>query len=260
MIWFYLKKNFCDAWDNLLSMVLYNLVALALFFSAYFFAKGLLDFPLASILTGALFLLLLIVYLFAVNKTMAKYADFKFVSFKETLLELPSVIKDALLFTALIAALVFLGYVGIPFYLRLGGLMGIFLASVVFWLLLLAVLSLQWFMPIKSQLNDPFVKAVKKCFLIFFDNAGFSIFMMIYAVLLTVISIFTGTILPGFSGVILAYNNAFRLRLYKYDWLDEHKDIPLKQARKQIPWAELLEEDNDTLGPRDLKSMIFPWK
>ena len=260
MIWFFLKKNFFDAWDNLLSMVLYNLIALALYFAAYFFAKGLLDYPLASMLVGAFFLLLLIVFLFAVNKTMAKFADFKFVSFKETLLELPSVIKDALLFVALIAILIFLACVGIPFYLRLGGMIGIFLAAVVFWLLLFSVLALQWFLPIKSQLNDPFIKSIKKCFLIFFDNAFFSIFMLVFALILLVISLFTGTILPGFSGIILAYNNAFRLRLYKYDWLDEHKDIPLKQARKQIPWAELLEEDNDTLGPRDLKSLIFPWK
>ena len=33
-----------------------------------------------------------------------------------------------------------------------------------------------------------------------------------------------------------------------------------KKERRQIPWEELIYEDRETLGPRKLKSFIFPWK
>jgi putative membrane protein len=69
-----------------------------------------------------------------------------------------------------------------------------------------------------------------------------------------------GFIAPGVSGVILAYNNALRLRMYKYDWLETQSGLSRKDARRRIPWDELLAEDKETLGPRDFKSFIFPWK
>ncbi|MBR4011819.1 MAG: hypothetical protein IKI98_03255, partial [Spirochaetaceae bacterium] len=87
----------------------------------------------------------------------------------------------------------------------------------------------------------------------------FSIFIFIYNLILAVLSCVV-FVLPGFSGICLSLNNALRLRLYKYDWLEEHPDIPLKEARKQIPWGELIAEDYETLGPRSFKSFIFPWK
>ena len=49
-------------------------------------------------------------------------------------------------------------------------------------------------------------------------------------------------------------------RLYKYDYLEEHPELTTKKERRHIPWEELIYEDRETLGPRKLKSFIFPWK
>ena len=165
-----------------------------------------------------------------------------------------------MLFALVLTLLVVLAVVAIPFYLRVGNLFGIFLAALVFWMLCLCVLALQWFMPLRSQLHGGFRKTLKKRFIIFFDNAGFSVFMFFYTLILAVLSVFLAFLVPGFAGIALAQNNAFRLRLYKYDWLEQHTDLTPKEARKHIPWGELIAEDRETLGPRSFKSFIFPWK
>lgn len=261
MIWFFIKKNFYDGWDNLLTIVLYNGVFLALAITC-FFTTG-LAFNVSLILGFVVlfsFLCLFMVFVFAVNQTTAKYADYKAPSIKDTFLEIPSVWKDALLLSLYVVFWVIIGIYIIPFYLRLGNLVGLFLASLIFWLLVVAVLSLQWYFPIRAQLGDKFKKAMKKSFILFFDNVGFSLFMLLYSIVLLVLNIFSMTIIPGISGFLLAYNNAFRLRLYKYDWLEAHPELERKKAVKQIPWDELLAEDKETIGPRSLKNLIFPWK
>ena len=65
--------------------------------------------------------------------------------------------------------------------------------------------------------------------------------------------------LPGFTGVLLAPVNALKLRLYKYDWLEEHPELT-PQERKHIPWYELIADDNEAIGPRTFKSFFLPWK
>lgn len=260
MILFLLKKNFCDGWDNLLTLIGYNFVLLALVGGGYFFLAKLP--PYAGIPIAVVLLLALIIMVFAINQTTAKYADFKSVPIKDTFLEIPNVWKDALLFAGLIVILVLIALKCIPFYFKMNNMLGLFLASVMFWFVVTVVLALQWFMPIQAQLGNKFRKTFKKCFIILFDNMGFSIFMFFYTLILAAISYFTITLVPGVSGILLSYNNAFRLRLYKYDWLEEHAEELKEQGKKRarIPWGELIADDRETLGPRSLKSFIFPWK
>ena len=71
----------------------------------------------------------------------------------------------------------------------------------------------------------------------------------------------TGFIAPGVNGITLAAMNATRLRLYKYDWLDEHPGyINDRDKRANVPWDELIAQDKETLGPRKISSFLFPWK
>ena len=84
--------------------------------------------------------------------------------------------------------------------------------------------------------------------------------MLLYSLLLIVMTPFMAFLAPGFSGLLLAWNNAFKLRMYKYDWMELHPEIPIQKARKQIPWEELLAEDRDTVGTRTIRNLIFPWK
>ena len=43
-------------------------------------------------------------------------------------------------------------------------------------------------------------------------------------------------------------------------YLEEHPELTTKKERKNIPWEELIYEDRETLGPRKLRSFLFPWK
>ncbi|ERJ94091.1 hypothetical protein [Treponema lecithinolyticum] len=261
MILFFLKKNFCDGWDNLLYLVLFNLILLALFAGLYFALSLLISVsvPLA-LLVSAVSVCILMIPLFALSDSCARLADFKSVSVKETFAAFSAVWKDAVLFGLLVQLLVFMGAVALPFYFGMKNILGLVLGSLIFWILVVCVLSFQWFMPLRSRFGGGFRKNIKKCFAVFFDNALFSVFMFIYSLVLFVLSGLVAFMAPGAAGVILGYNNALRLRVYKYDWLETHRDIPPKEARRSIPWDELLGEDRETLGPRDLKSFIFPWK
>lgn len=264
---FFLKKNFCDGWDSAFWLMFANILALAVGIGCYFGASGILEISILpewlSIVLSLIILILgvfaIVIWMMSVNEACARIADFKSVTVKEIFTNLKSGIKDSILFTLLLAVVILLAAVGIPFYLRMGNLFGILFAAFVFWALLVICLSLQWFFPLRAQMHGDFKKTLKKCFIIFFDNTGFSIFIFIYNLILAVLSCIV-FVLPGFSGICLSLNNALRLRLYKYDWLEQHPELSMKEAKKQIPWGELIAEDYDTLGPRSFKSFIFPWK
>ena len=93
-----------------------------------------------------------------------------------------------------------------------------------------------------------------------FDNTNFSFFMFVYSLVIFVLSGILLFFVPGLSGILINYNNALRLRLYKYDWLEEHPEITGKQAQKMIPWKKLIAEDEEALGPRNIRNFLFPWK
>ena len=128
------------------------------------------------------------------------------------------------------------------------------------WVDVFIFLSLQWFIPIRSTMHNNFRKILKKCFIIFFDNTGFSIFIALNNLVALILSVLFIGILPSVGGIIINTQNAFRIRLYKYDYLEAHPELQTKKERKLIPWEELIYEDRETLGPRKLKSFIFPWK
>ena len=135
-----------------------------------------------------------------------------------------------------------------------------FIGSMFVWLVIFTLLSLQWFVAIRSLLHNNFRKCIKKCFLIFFDNMWFSLFTAAYTFFLSALSIFLFGLLPSVSGITLAQVNALRLRLYKYDYYEAHPELKTPKEKRCIPWDELLQNDKETLGPRSFKSLIFPWK
>ncbi|MFI3258235.1 MAG: hypothetical protein R3Y36_08065 [Spirochaetales bacterium] len=259
-----MKKNFCDGWDNLLWIVAFNLVAILLAAGTFFAFTSLITIPFLSLAILFVAVCLIMIPVSAISDACARIADFKSVPIKEVFMNFRNVIKDAVLFGASVSVLCFVVAVALPFYFDLyflnGNIMGLFLFAMIFWMLIVTILALQWFMPLRSHFGGGFRKNIKKSFIVFFDNVGFSIFLFIYTLILSVLTPLLAFMAPGITGILLAQNNALRLRLYKYNWLEEHPEIPPKQARKQIPWDELLGDDRETVGPRDLKSFIFPWK
>lgn len=260
MIGFFIKKNFFDGWDNLLSLVFPNLLIFAFVVGGYFLADVALNLSLlVSILVLGIFWCGTSIAIFAFGSCAAEIANFKSVTFKDWLKNFPSVWKDGLIFGLITGILATLGAITIPFYLQMEGMVGLFLAALVFWFLLVCVLAFQWVLPIQSIMNNDLKKSIKKSFIIFFDNPGFSLFMFLYTIFLVVLSIALFMIAPSFCGIVLAHTNGLRLRLYKYDWLESHPDASPAE-KKHIPWKELVAEDRDNVGPRTLKNFIFPWK
>lgn len=260
MIGFFIKKNFFDGWDNLLSLVFPNLLIFAFVVGGYFLADVALNLSLlVSILVLGIFWCGTSIAIFAFGSCAAEIANFKSVTFKDWLKNFPSVWKDGLIFGLITGILATLGAITIPFYLQMEGMIGLFLAALVFWFLFVCALAFQWVLPIRSLMNNDLKKCIKKSFIIFFDNPGFSLFMFLYTIFLVVLSIAFFMIAPSFCGIVLAHTNGLRLRLYKYDWLETHPDASPAE-KKHIPWKELVAEDRENVGPRTLKNFIFPWK
>jgi len=260
MIGFFIKKAFYDGWDNLLQILVLNIVIVLLGAGGFFLAQEISASIVLSM--GILVVTVAIegIIFMAVSEVMARIADFKSFTFMDLVTAVRNTWLHGLLYTALCGGVFLVFTVTMPYYAGLNNMFGFVLAVMLFWIAVITVLAIQWFLPIRSQLEKNFLKALKKCFIIFFDNPGFSLFMFFYSAVVLLLSCVLVLIVPGFAGVILAQNDAFRLRMYKYDWIEKNSELDFKTARKQIPWEDLLAEDDEIVGKRTIKSFFFPWK
>ncbi|MCQ2592340.1 MAG: hypothetical protein MJ188_06105 [Treponema sp.] len=271
MFGFLLKKNLCDIWDNLLSVIIANVIfilsVLGIIFVSAFITKIVpenMNQNLFFLIQGCVFLvgcIILSIIAFAYGEQAAKVADFDGIRIVDFFLEIPGVLKDAVLFGCLITFVVFVSAYSLEFYLlQQQSLFGLFIGSLLFWVDLFIFLALQWFVPIRSSMHNNFMKCLKKCFIVFFDNTGFTLLVTLNNIFLIALTVLFIGFMPSIGGVLIANANALRLRLYKYDYLEAHPELKSKKERRQIPWEELIYEDRETLGPRKLKSFLFPWK
>ena len=262
MISFYLKKNFCDGWDNFLFVVITNAITLALAVGIWFAISFTITTPVVSLAIFVLGICLLTVYSCSLSNCCARIADFKSVSIKSVFANCKNVLKTALALGIFISILVFIVVFAIPFYFNMNAFSGNFLwlilGSLLMWFVLITAFALLWFFPLYSQIGGGFLKNLKKSYIVMFDNIFFTMFLAIYVIFLLVFSLLLASFAPGVSGVLLATNNALRLRLYKYDWM-EANPYEVKMKRR-IPWDELTAEDNEKVGDRSFKSFLFPWK
>jgi uncharacterized membrane protein YesL len=256
MIGFFLKKAFFDGWDNLLMLAVLNagFILLVLIFLAL---PG-----LASVSIGlTIFLLTLLIYLFHFYAGGVSLYTARLVTGPSPeIRELPSMVRQAWKVSAAFGTItvlqVFILLVGLPFYFSIGGIIGLSALSVLFWISLLWLFMSQWIFPVRAQLDTSLRSVFKKSALLFFDNPGFSLFLGLYTIFNFLLSIVTVFLMPGFSGILLSHQVALKLRIYKYDYLEEHPGL----KRGEIPWEALLVEEKEKVGHRSLKGMIFPWK
>ncbi|MDR2551779.1 MAG: hypothetical protein LBD31_01235 [Treponema sp.] len=256
MTGFLIKKTLFDLWDNLFKIALLNL-GFTLSAAFFLFLPSLLA-PVPPLAAAAvpLGLFWVFVYLAAAAgtvKTLADYGSFGAGDFFRCL-------KGALPAGAVLGFFACLIWVtanlGIPFYLALNSPPGLLLAALSFWILLSALLTLQFFPAVRARLDPRTGRALKKSFLIFIDNPGFCFFSLASILFLSVLSILCLLLIPGPVGILLYLDEALRLRLLKYDWLEANPGAD----RRKIPWDTLLAEDREKTGNRSFKSFIFPWK
>ena len=257
MFGFLIKKSFFDLWDNFLPAILINLgfiviltVPLLLPSTA---AAGGTAFGLAVLIVGVLLVFVFLGGAFATAKEITDYAAPSWRSFIDG-------VKELLPATAILGGIVvlhaFLLSVAVPVYSALGNIVGLAALAFLFWMSVIWILSAQYYLPIRTRLEPDIRKVLKKCFLLSFDNTGFTLGLAVGAVVIGVVSLFTAFLFPGIAGLAIWYQSAMRLRMYKYDYLEEHGDAD----RRAIPWDALLYDERERVGKRTLRGMIFPWK
>lgn len=271
MFKFYFKKNFCDGWDNFFFLILSNVITIALLAGSFFALRAADDaHPLLPNLALVVCAGILSVSLFAWGANAARIADFRSPSFGVFFSALKSVWRIGFVFGALVAVAILLARFAVSYYLmmyfRNGNLIGLFVAAMLGWFLLVAAIALQWFIPLYFlQEDNDFRKCLRKSFVIFYDNVGFSTGVFFVNLLILALSFITFMLIPGLNGILLSSMNALRLRLYKYDWIERMTGTDpdfaaSRDKRSEVPWEELLAEDVESLGPRKLGSFLFPWK
>jgi len=263
MFGFFVKKNFCNLWDDLFSvfvpgfiMMLVCGVSITAIIASGFIYKSYLAVAIVGILASSISF----GFIFSFGDNALSLANWEIAPVKKYLSGIRKDFVTGVFFGAMIAILIIVLFLSVPYYLKLKaqiGVVALFLAGAIFWFAVIALFALQWFMPLhKLMSDDGFFKTLKKCFVVFFDNAGFSIAVFLHNCALFV---FTSILLCSPAAMALSLMNAMRLRLYKYDWLEAHPELTTKAEREEVPWNELLKEDRDTLGPRSFRSFIFPW-
>jgi hypothetical protein len=256
MIGFLLKKTFFDLWDNLFRVALLNIGFIASAAIPVFIPPLLQSWPVLGVCTLGIGILWCFVYLAAAALSLKAVSDYGSFGFSDFFMQLKSAWPVGLVMGGLVFIIGILFQVAIPFYLNLGSVLGLLLAAVIFWTIVLGILSLQFFLAIRARLDTKIRKIIKKCLLIFFDNPLFCIFSLMYCLVTLVLSVFLAFLFPGPAGILLYLDEALRLRLFKYDWLEANPDA----NRRKIPWDVLLIDEREKTGTRSFKNFIFPWK
>lgn len=164
--------------------------------------------------------------------------------------------KASCMFGGVVILQVLMFIIVIPWYLSLKTLFGLAVASLLFWINVAWWLAGQYYFPILGQLDTKITKIFRKSFLFLFDNLFFTIALAIGMVILMLLSGLVVFLMPGLGTILLWHQIALKLRLYKYDYLEAHPNA----NRRKIPWQELLHEDQERVGKRTLRGLIFPWK
>jgi hypothetical protein len=259
MVGFLIRKTFYDLWDNLFKIVILNvgfiLVMAFLVFVPPLAAKigNSSVFETALIIFG---ILCCFIYLAAAALCIKPVSDYGFFSFGDFFRNLKVAWRPGLVMGLFAFVLYLAASVIIPFYLAIESPVGLVFAAIVFWLAIFALISFQFFFTVYSRLTDNLFKALKKCVLISLDNTGFSFFSLFHNIVVLIFSFILALLFPGPVGILLFLDEALRLRLLKYDWLEANPE----ENRRKIPWDELLIEEREKTGTRTFKNFIFPWK
>jgi hypothetical protein len=260
MIGFLLRKTFYDLWDNMFKIVVINfgfiiiamIPAVLTSLAVKFFSSIILEIAITA--AG---ILVCSVYLAAAAYTLKPVSDYGTFGFGDFFSNIKKTWSAGLVMGFFVFLIFLVATVVIPFYLSMESpVMGLALAAVIFWAAIFALLSFQFYFAVYARLGSNLKKSFKKCMIISLDNSGFSLFMLLHNTVALVLSLIFIFLFPGPAGVLLYLDEALRLRILKYDWLEANPDA----NRRRIPWDALLIDEREKTGTRSLKNFIFPWK
>jgi uncharacterized membrane protein YesL len=255
MFGFLVKKAFFDMWDNMFRVIIMNL-GYILILGIFWLAIEAASLPILSIALLVVGVAAFAAYTGGVSRMCTEIADYRQPGFRDFLGFVKESFPSSLLLALIILVYIFVVSVAFRFYGGLKSLAGPLAVALLFWVTVAGLFASQYFFPIQSRLDRKFRKIFRKTFLIFFDNPGFSIGLFLVAFIVLIGSVLTALLLPGIASLLLWWNVAFKLRMYKYDWMEKNPG----ENRRHVPWDALLIEDRERVGKRTLKGLIFPWK
>lgn len=254
---FMVKKAFFDMWDHFLAVVLMNLGFIVLLTIPLLLPSVLVEVSvyaaLASQVIGGL---IAFVYAGMISMAARDIANYERPEFKRVFGYLQETWKSSLVLGLIWAAVVLIIVVGFPVYANMGNLIGLAAIIFLFWALVIWTLASQFYFPVRAQLDTKIGKIIRKSFIIFFDNTFFAVVTAVGSLLIIVGSVFTALLIPGIAGLLIWHQVGLKLRVLKYDYLEENPEA----NRRQIPWDALLIDERERVGKRTLRGMIFPWK
>ena len=258
MLLFSIKKAFFDLWDNLLTVALLNigfiaLIALTLSLTNLFAA---IDPFLGAILIPIAVILVTVGYAGGISFACRDMVDYENPEFRQLIGYFREALPASLVLAGLYIVQFFVTSIAVPFYAQIENIWGLAALVFLFWASVVWLLASQFFLPLRSRLDSRLKPILKKCFILFFDNTGFAIFTAMGMLVLTAISVPLALLLPGPAGVMLWLHSGFKVRLLKYDYLEANPDAD----RRKIPWERLLIDEQQKVGKRTVRGMIFPWR
>jgi hypothetical protein len=258
MIGFLIKKTLYDLWDNMFRIVLLNL--------GFFICTVVLLLPALLpdvfgydplvLIFAVLGTLICSIYLATAAITIKSISDYGTFTFRDFFINLKKALPAGIAMFVFLFIIYFVFSVVIPFYAGMASLVGLILSALLIWVVIFAFLAFQFYYSVYARLGSNLIKSFKKCMLISLDNTGMAIFLLIHNIFALLISVIFVFMFPGPVGVLLYLDEALRLRLLKYDWLEANPEAD----RKKIPWDALLIEEREKTGTRSLRNFIFPWK
>lgn len=257
MVGFLIKKSFFDGWDNLIGMVLENLL-----FDGWFLLVLLVAGYAETLGVFTVVLLIALLFLFSVLQAgtgaschaWARYERTGAAGFKKGIVQ--SWRHIVFYWLCLVFYILLWTYV-IRFYFALQTTVGLVIGMMLVWLAVFFLLSLLYYWPLHYMMEgDRPTKTLKKCFLFNLDNTGKTIFLGFYLLVQVVITVFTFGLIPGVAGWMVTKADMGKLLMLKYDYLEKNPAAD----RKHLPWYDITYDDRESVGPRTLKGMLFPWK
>lgn len=255
MFLFLIKKAFFDFWDNLGTILIINLGYFAILAFTVFVPSHFPSHHILSLFTYFIKFTLFFLYTGAINRMIKQYADFSRASFSDFIPHLRASWISSFLFSCLVLVLFLIVMASLNYLKLVTGFMSAPGFGMLLWIIVICFMILPYFYPFDARSNGNFVACLKKALLMFIDNVLFSLGLLFGALIISGISTFFLFIIPGIGMLLLWYNVAVRLRLAKYDYLEQNPDT----KRWDIPWKEILQDDMERLSSRTLKKLIFPW-
>jgi len=257
MFGFAIKKAFFDLWDHLFFALAVNLVftlaVLGLASLSFLFTGlgplGLLIFtPIPFVAAALLGGLATFWARDIVVQGSARFADFV----PHFLSSWKASLAFGLAWLVMAAGFLF----GVPFYNSLNPWAGFAFGVIMAWLLFFGSGMSLYYPGLNAQVEAKVVKLAKKSFLVFLANPWASLVTAVVALLSLAVTILSLGFFPGILGLSIWLQVCFKFLMAKYEWIEANPEAD----HKKVPWATLLADDMEKVGPRSLKNMIFPWK